>query len=462
MLERIEAKFEGIFRKLKGLSKITESNIEEGIKEIRLALLEADVHYKVVKEVVEEIKTKAMGEKVLKNVQPVEQFYKIVYDELLSLLGGKEPTLASKPGDITIIMMVGLQGSGKTTSSAKLANYLRDKSNTLLVGADVYRPAAKEQLRILAEKEKFGYYTEDHKDAVKICQNAIKHAKKYLYNTVILDTAGRLHIDEELMDELKKIKKETRPDEILFVADSMSGQTIVDVASTFNDKLDITGVILTKFDSDAKGGAALSIQKATGKQVKFIGVGEKIKDLELFYPERIASRILGRGDILSLVEKTQQVIDEQDAEKMAQRMMSGKMDLNDFLSQMKMMRKIGSLSSIMGMLPLPSHIKNVDPEKADREIKKMECMVQSMTKKERSNFRIIESSRKRRIAKGSGTTIRDVTFFLDNFQKMEKTMKKFSKQFKMFENMMPKDMKDMKDFDLSQAKNLLQAKNIKF
>lgn len=436
MLERLEQKIEGVFRKLRGLHKISEKNIEEGMREIRLAFLEADVNYKVVKDFVGAIKEKALEQKVLQNVSPVELFYKIVYDELVNFLGGAAPELNLKPAETTVIMMVGLQGSGKTTSSAKLAYYLKEKANVLLVGADVYRPAAREQLRILAESENFAFYTEEHQDAVKIAQNAVKYAKKNLHNIVILDTAGRLHVDNELMQELVDIKKAVNPHEILFVADSMAGQTVVEVAGVFNERLDISGVILTKFDSDAKGGAALSIKQTLGKSVKFIGVGEKIKDLELFHPDRIASRLLGRGDILSLVEKTQKVIEEDEAEEMASRMMSGKLNLNDFLAQMEMMSKLGSLSSVMGMLPLPSNMKHMDTDAAEKQMRRMKAIVQSMTAKERDNWRLIESSRKRRIARGSGTTMRDVTSFLDQFQKMGKMMKKMSKKTKMLEKIL--------------------------
>ncbi|HCL55731.1 MAG TPA: signal recognition particle protein [Spirochaetia bacterium] len=443
MLERLEEKFDGIFRKLKGLSKISSKNIEDGIREIRLALLEADVNYKVVKDIISDITDKALGQEVFKKVSPLEQFYKIVYDELIAYLGTETPELNLKSGETTVIMMVGLQGSGKTTTASKLAYFLKDKANVLLVGADVYRPAAKDQLRVLAEKEKFAFYTEDHQDAVLIAQNALKYAKKNIHNVLILDTAGRLHIDDEMMNELSRLKKEINPHEILFVADSMAGQNIVDVAASFNEKLNLTGIILSKFDSDSKGGAALSIKKAIGKPVKFIGVGEKIKDLEIFYPDRIASRIMGRGDILSLVEKTQKVIEEDEAEQLAKKMMSGNIDLNDFLTQLKMMRKIGSFSSIMQMMPLPGNMKNVDASKAEAEIKKMEAIIFSMTKKERGLYKIIESSRKRRIAKGSGTTIRDVTMFIEHFQKMGKMMKKLSKNMKMVEKLMGSQKIDM-------------------
>lgn len=468
MLERLQGKIENVFKRLKGEHKISEANVSEGIREIRLALLEADVNYKVVKELVASIKEKALGEKVVKNVSPVEMFYKVVYDELIEYLGGEAPKLDLNPSKVSVIMMVGLQGSGKTTTTAKLAYHLKEKSNTLLVGADVYRPAAKEQLRILSEKEGFDFYTEDHNDAVKICKNAIKYAKKNLHNTVILDTAGRLHLDDELMKELENIKKAVDPEEILFVADSMVGQSVVDVAVAFNERLDISGVVLTKFDSDAKGGAALSIKKTCGKPIKFIGVGEKIKDLEIFYPDRIASRILGRGDILSLVEKTQDIIEENEAEALAQRMMAGKMDLNDFLTQLKMLKKIGSLDSIMGMLPLPGNLKNMDTAAAAKELSKMESLIYSMTKRERSNFRIINTSRKRRIAKGSGSNMRDITRFIDQFQKMGKMVKKFSKKAKMLEKLMPKmqqmgqSLPGMDGMNMPNLDDIKNLKNLKF
>lgn len=436
MLERLEQKIESVFRRLQGLHKINDKNIEEGIREIRLALLEADVHYKVVKDFIENIKNKSIGEKVYQKVSPVEQFYKIVYDELVEFMGGINPQLNFKAGEINIIMLIGLQGSGKTTTAAKLAYFLKDKSNSLLVGADVYRPAAKDQLRILAEKENFGFYSEDHMDSIKICENAVKYAKKNLFNTIILDTAGRLHLDETLMEELVKLKKAIKPQEILFVADSMVGQSIVNIAQQFNEKLDFSGIVLSKFDSDAKGGVTLSLKKTIGKMVKFIGVGEKIKDLELFHPDRIASRILGRGDILTLVEKTQKVIELDDAEKLTQKMLSGNIDLSDFLMQIKMMKKIGNISSLMELMPLPSNVKNMDMGAAEKEFKKIESMILSMTMKERKNFRIIESSRKRRISKGSGTTLKDITVFIDNFQKMGKMIKKFTKNTKLIEKIL--------------------------
>jgi signal recognition particle subunit SRP54 len=454
---------EGVFRRLKGLHRISEKNIEEGIREIRLALLEADVNYKVVKDFVASIREKTLGEEVHKKVSPVEQFYKIVYDELVNFLGGEEPKLDLKAGDTSVVMLCGLQGSGKTTSAAKLGLFLKAQSSVLLVGADVYRPAARDQLRILAEKENFAFYTEDHLDAVKICKNAVKYAKKNLHNVVILDTAGRLHLDEDLMKELEEVKKAVQPDEILLVADAMAGQSVVDVAVAFNERLDLSGVVLTKFDSDAKGGAALSIKETTGKPIKFIGVGEKLKDLEIFHPDRIASRLLGRGDILSLVEKTQQVIEEDDAERLAKKMMKGKLDLQDFLTQLRMMRKIGNLESIMGMLPLPGQLKNMDTSAAENELKKMEAMILSMTPRERENFRIIESSRKRRITKGSGTTMRDITRFLDQFQKMGKMVKKFSKKAKMLEKFLPKGGAGMEIPDIPGMQDMknLNIKNFK-
>jgi signal recognition particle subunit SRP54 len=327
MFEGLQNKFQGVFKKLKGLGKISESNIQEGIHEIRLALLEADVNYKVVQEIEKELTQKAIGEKVHTKVSPIEQFYTIVRDELLKFLGNEETPLNLPKGKTGVILLAGLQGSGKTTTAGKLANLLKKDHSVLLVGADVYRPAAKEQLKILAEKVGVEFFTQEHDDAVAIVKNALKYAKKNLITAVILDTAGRLHIDEALMKELKAVKNVSEPDEIFLVADSMMGQNVVDVARSFNDLLNIDGVILSKFDSEAKAGAALSIKYVTGKPLRYLGVGEKMEDLEVFYPDRVVSRLLGRGDILSLIEKTQNAIEEEDAEAMAKKMMDGKIDL---------------------------------------------------------------------------------------------------------------------------------------
>jgi len=454
VLDRLQEKIKDVFRNLSGSGKISEKNIEDGIREIKLALLEADVNYKVVKEFVDEIKRESIGQKVISNVNPVDLFYKIVYEKIKEYLGPENKGFDIKPGKTNIVMLVGLQGSGKTTTAAKLAYFFKDKASPLIVGADIYRPAAKEQLRNLAVSNNFAFYTED-KDPVTICKNAINYAKKNLHNLVILDTAGRLHIDNELMKELVDIKKAVLPDYIFFVADAMVGQSIVDVAKSFDEHLDINGVILTKFDSDAKGGATLSIKKVTGKSISFIGVGEKIQDFEVFYPERIASRLIGRGDILTLVEKTTKAIEEYEIKEMTEKMMSGKMDLEDLLKQLKVLKKLGGVSAVMEMLPLPSGVKNADPSE---EIKKMEAIILSMTPLERKNYRILNISRKKRIVGGSGTTMRDITKFLDNFQKMSKMVKKFSKNAKILEKFMTSnknvlDLNDkIKDIDLKNFK----------
>ncbi|XP_069673872.1 signal recognition particle protein-like [Periplaneta americana] len=436
MFESLQTKLGGIFKTLRGNSKITENNIVDGIKEIRLALLEADVNYQVVKDLEQKLIHRVLGEKVYQNVEPVEQFYKIVYDELVALLGNETQEKLNLPkGELGVVLLVGLQGSGKTTTAAKLAFKLKKETSVLLIAADVYRPSAKDQLRVLSEQVGVAFYTEDHNNARKIVENGLKYAKKNLIQVAIVDTAGRLHLDEELMKEIKDIKKISKPQEIFFVADSMMGQNAISVAAAFNQSVDITGVVLTKFDSDAKAGAALSIKQITGKPIRYIGVGEKLSDLDVFYPDRIVGRILGRGDILTLVEKTQQIIEEKDAEEMSKRMMAGQLDLNDFLKQIQMMRKMGGLGSIIKMLPMmPANLKSADPERMNKEFGKMESMIFSMTRKERKNYKIIESSRKRRIAKGSGHTMRDITLFMEQFQKMGKMVKKFSKNAKLFGN----------------------------
>ena len=343
MLETITGKFEQVFRKLSGRSKLTEQNIKEGLREIKLALLEADVNYQVVKDFIKNVEAKAIGEKVLSKVNPVEQFYKIVYDELVKLLGENAEDLKILPKGITIIMLVGLQGSGKTTTAAKLAYFLTRKMNyngkVLLSSIDVYRPAAQEQLKVLASQINVPYYDLDEKDPVKLAKKAYEYAKSHNLNILILDTAGRLEIDEKMMKELEKVKLVLPVTETLFVSDAMAGQAIVNIIKTFDERLKITGIILTKFDSDTRGGAALSAKFVTGKPIKFIGVGEKIEDIERFYPERLAGRILGRGDILSLVEKVQEVVEEEEARKLEEKFRQAKFDLNDYLKQLLQIKK---------------------------------------------------------------------------------------------------------------------------
>ncbi len=426
MLENITERFDKIFSNLRKRSKFNESNIKEGVREIKLALLEADVNYKVVKDFVKEVEKKALGEKVLKSVTPTEQFVKIVNDEMIKIIGENSEELKLRKSGISTVMLVGLQGSGKTTTCAKLGLYLKKKYRVLVVGADVYRPAAKEQLRILAEKLGIGFYGgKDNEKPASICKNALKYANQNNYHVLIFDTAGRLQIDSKLMKELVDIKKTVDPQEILFVSDSMAGQNIVEVVEEFDRILDITGVILTKFDSDARGGAALSIKHVTGKSIKFIGTGEKAENLEAFHPDRIAGRILGRGDIVTLVEKAQEQFDEDEAKKLEKKFKKAQFDLNDFLNQMLQLKKLGSLGSIMDHLPLPKEMKSkgFDDKKVDRTV----AIIRSMTKKERANSKIIDGSRRRRIALGSGTSIQEVNQLLGQFGELQKMLKKMKR-----------------------------------
>lgn len=454
MFDKLQDRLQGVFKKLKGLGKISENNIQEGIEEIRLALLEADVHYKVVQALEKTITQKAIGESVHQKVSPLEQFYTIVQNSLIEFLGTEEKNLALPKGQMGVILLAGLQGSGKTTTAGKLAYLLKKDHSVLLVGADVHRPAAQEQLKLVAEKVGVEFFTQDHHDAVKIVKEALKWAKKNLYTAVILDTAGRVHVDQELMAELAEVHQVAQPHETLLVLDSMMGQNVVEVAQSFHNLLDIDGVILSKFDSDARAGAAISIKYITGKPIRYMGVGEKMEDLDVFYPERVVSRLLGRGDILSLIEKAQTVIEEDNAEKMAQKMMEGHFDLNDFLMQIKMIKKLGDLKKVMGMIPLPG-IQHVDAQKATQQFSKMESMILSMTKKEKANYKIIDTSRKKRIAQGSGTSLRDLNLFMEQFQKMGKTFKKMSKKAKLFGNM------DMSGLNLDSVMNKLNINDFK-
>ncbi len=398
------------------------------MREVRLALLEADVNYKVVKDFVEKVKERALGQEVQKSLSPGQQVIKVVNDELTELLGGEQEGLQLTKGKLSKIMMVGLQGSGKTTSSAKIALYLRRKKfKPYLVPADVYRPAAIDQLNVLAKQLDIPVYpSTTEMSPVDICRDAMVKAEEAGCDVLLFDTAGRLHIDEPLMDELASIKEYCTPDEILFVADAMTGQDAVNVASTFDDKLDVTGVVLTKMDGDARGGAALSIKSVTGKSVKFVGVGEKLSELELFYPDRAASRILGMGDVLSLIEKAQSVMDEGEAEKLTEKFRKAKFDLEDFRTQMRRMKKIGSMGSIMKMIPgLGGLTKQLgDMEIPDKELNRIEAIISSMTMEERRQPKLINPSRRQRIAKGSGVKLEEVNQMLKNFEQMSKMMKK--------------------------------------
>jgi len=427
MFESLGERLQNAIHNIKGYGKITEENITEAMREIRLALLEADVNYKVVKEFTNNVKEKALGEDVASSINPGDLFVKIVKDELTGLLGGEAEDLNMK-GNPAILMLVGLQGSGKTTTIGKLANFLRKKHNKkpLLVAGDVYRPAAIDQLKQLGKQLNIEVYEEGKKDPVEICKNAIEYAKENKYDYVLIDTAGRLHIDEELMDELENIRKEVNPQEILLVIDSMMGQDAINVITGFNEKLPLTGAILTKLDGDTRGGVALSVRHLTNVPIKFMGTSEKLDGLEPFDPERMAGRILGMGDIVSLVEKATEAIDEKEAEKTAKKMQQGKFDLEDFLSSMKQIKKLGPLENLLKLIPGAKKMGLSDIQIDPKQMARIEAIVLSMTPKERRNPDIIKASRKTRIAKGSGTSVQEVNRLLQQFDQMKKMMKQFS------------------------------------
>ena len=428
MFDSLSERLNSVFKKLKGHGRLDEQNIQAGMREVRLALLEADVNYKVVKDFTQRVKERALGQEVLKSLTPGQQVVKIVKEELEELLGGEQQGLNLKAKPPVVIMMVGLQGSGKTTSAGKLALHLRGlKYSPYLVPADVYRPAAIDQLQKLAGDLNMPAYPSTSSDnPVDICMRALEEARQKAYTAVIFDTAGRLHIDETLMQELVSIKEKCSPHEILFVADAMTGQDAVTVAQRFNDLLDITGVVLTKMEGDARGGAALSIKSITNKPIKFVGTGEKLTDLEVFHPDRVASRILGMGDVLTLIEKAQEDMDQDEARAMQEKFQKSKFDLDDFRKQMGRLKKMGSIEGLLKMIPgmgkMRDKLKNVQmPEK---EMGKMDAMINSMTRQERSNPKIFNASRKQRVARGSGTTVQDVNQLLTNFDQMQKMMKK--------------------------------------
>lgn len=427
MFENLGERLQNAIHKIKGYGKITEDNISDMMREIRLALLEADVNYKVVKEFTNTVKEKALGEEVASSINPGDLFVKIVKDELTELLGGESAPLNTK-GNPATLMLVGLQGSGKTTTIGKLANFLRKKHSKkpLLVACDVYRPAAIDQLKQLGKQLGIEVYDEGKDDPVKIALNGIKYAKDNGYDYVLIDTAGRLHIDEELMDELDNIKSEVNPDEILLVIDSMMGQDAINVITGFNGKLPLTGVILTKLDGDTRGGVALSVRHLTNVPIKFMGTSEKLDGLEMFDPERMAGRILGMGDIISLVEKATEVIDEKEAEKTAKRMQQGKFDLEDFLSTMKQVKKLGPLEKLIKMIPGAQKMGLTNIEIDPKQLAHIEAIVLSMTPKERRNPEIIKASRKTRIAAGSGRSVQEVNRLLQQFDQMKKMMKQMT------------------------------------
>ena len=427
MFESLGDRLQNALHKIKGYGKITEENVSDMMREIRLALLEADVNYTVVKEFTNKVKEKALGEEVKKSLKPGDVFVKIVKDELTELLGGEQEPL-NLSGNPAILMLVGLQGSGKTTTIAKLANFLRKKhaKKPLLVACDVYRPAAIDQLITLGKQLNIEVYEEGKKDPVKIASNAVQYAKENKYDYVLIDTAGRLHIDEDLMQELDNIKEAVKPKEILLVLDSMMGQDAINVIKGFNEKLPLTGVVLTKLDGDTRGGVALSVRHLTNVPIKFVGTSEKMDGIELFDPERMAGRILGMGDIVSLVEKVESEIDEKEATKTAKKIQSGKFDLEDFLDQMKQIKKLGPLENLIKLIPGASKMGLNNIQIDPKQMAHVEAIVLSMTPKERKNPEIIKASRKTRIAKGCGLSVQEVNQLLTQFEQMKKMMKQMS------------------------------------
>ncbi|MGL4383492.1 MAG: signal recognition particle protein, partial [Bacilli bacterium] len=423
--DNLSDRLQSSLKKIRGQHKLTQDNMDEMLREIRLALLEADVNFKVVKEFIAKVKEEALGQDVLNQLKPSEMVVKIVNDELVHLFGDSLEEIQFKKNGITIIMMVGLQGAGKTTTSGKLAKLLRDKyqKKPLLVAADIYRPAAIEQLITVGEQLEIPVYSEGIIDPREIVTNAIKKAQEDGHDLIIIDTAGRLHLDEKLMQELKDLKDIAKPDEILLVVDSLTGQDALNVATSYDEQLKITGAILTKLDGDSRGGAALSIKHVTGVPIKFIGTGEKLDAIDLFYPERMVSRMLGMGDVLSLIEKATNVIDEKKAKKAADRLMDGSFDLEDMLEQMEQVKKLGSLGSIAKMIPGMPKISDSDQEKANLQLNKTKAIIQSMTPYERRNPHIIKASRKNRIAKGCGLNNMEINKVLKQHEQTKQAMK---------------------------------------
>ena len=427
MFQNLTEKLTNAFKKFKNKGKLTEADVKEGMREVKLALLEADVNFKVVKDFVKSVTERAVGSAVLESLLPAQQIVKIVNEELIKLMGGETPKINISPKPPTVVMMVGLQGAGKTTHAAKIANMYKQKSkNPLLVACDVYRPAAVDQLKIVGESVNVPVFSMGTKiSPVEIAKAGVEHAKKNGHDMVIIDTAGRLHIDEELMAELVKIKENVVPSEILLVVDAMTGQDAVNVAKTFNELLDITGVVLTKMDGDTRGGAALSVKYITGKPIKFVGTGEKLDAIELFHPDRVASRILGMGDILSLIEKAEAAYDEKNAKELEKKMREQTFTLEDFLVQMRQLKKMGNLDQLIGMMPgmNTGALKNAQIDES--QMAKTEAIILSMTKDERVKPELINGSRRKRIANGSGTTVQDVNKLLNQFDQMKKMMKQF-------------------------------------
>ena len=441
--EGLADKLANSFKRLKSKGKLTEADVREAMREVRLVLLEADVNYKVAKDFTNTVTERAIGTQVMESLTPGQMVVKIVDEELTNLMGGEEARIATPPKPPTIIMMVGLQGAGKTTHAAKLAKHFKSKGNRpMLVACDIYRPAAIKQLQVVGEQAGVPVFEKGNQAPVKTCEEAIRYARDYGHDIMIIDTAGRLQIDEELMNELREIKEKIGPHEILLVVDSMTGQEAVNVAKTFDELLEINGVILTKLDGDTRGGAALSIRAVTGKPIKFVGVGEKLDNLEVFHPDRMASRILGMGDVLTLIEDAQSKIDEKAAEEAAQKILQNKFDLNDLLNQFAQVRKMGPLKSVISKLPgMDKQLKDVDVD--DRQMDRMEAIILSMTEKERQKPDIINPSRKRRIAAGSGMKVEDVNRLLKQFETTQKLMRQMRGKKGKRRPMMPPGMGGM-------------------
>jgi signal recognition particle subunit SRP54 len=427
MFEDLTVKLEGVFKKLRGRGKLSESNIKDALKEVRLALLEADVNYKVVKEFISRVQAKAVGQEVLRSITPGQQITKIVNDELITILGKEKAEVKFSAQPPTVFMLMGLQGSGKTTACGKLARYYRKQGRfPLLVAADVYRPAAIDQLKILGKSLDIPVFSSED-DPVKICIGAVEHSRKEGKDLVIIDTAGRLHIDEPLMQELQNIKKAVSPQEIILVADAMTGQDAVNIASTFEEKIGLDGVFLAKMDGDARGGAVLSIRAVTSKPIKFVGIGEKLEQLEMFHPDRMASRILGMGDVVSLVEKAQEAVDLEQAEKLEEKLRKEAFTFDDFYDQLQQLKKMGPLESILEMIPGMGGKMMGGLKIDEKAMVRVEAMINSMTKEEKQKPHMIDGSRRRRIAKGSGTSVQDVNQLLKQFFMMQKMIKNMAK-----------------------------------
>jgi signal recognition particle subunit SRP54 len=428
--EGLADRLQGTIQKIKGKGKVTEADVKEMMREVRLALLEADVNFKVVKEFVKKVSERSVGQEVMKSLTPGQQVIKVVQEELTALMGGEQSKIAVSNRPPTVVMMVGLQGAGKTTTTGKLANLLRKKynKNPMLVAADIYRPAAIKQLETLGKQLSMPVFSlGDQVSPVEIARQAIEQAKKEHYDYVLIDTAGRLHVDENLMNELKEIKDLAKPDEIFLVVDAMTGQDAVNVAESFNEQLDITGVVLTKLDGDTRGGAALSVKAVTNTPIKFVGLGEKMDAIEAFHPERMASRILGMGDVLTLIEKAQASVDEEKVKELEQKMRTMSFTFDDFLEQLAQVRSMGPLDELLGMLPGANKMKGLKNVQVDeKQIGHVEAIIKSMTKKEKVQPEIINASRKKRIAKGSGTSVQEVNRLLKQFEDMKKMMKQMS------------------------------------